>query len=125
MSDREQMRDRLTPTGLQDAVDDEPLRRPTGAAAFGGAPASGDDTAASTAPTQQPAGGGPPAPSRRRRLVRSRDDRMIAGVCGGIARYLGVDSTIVRVVFVVGAFAFGPGLVAYLVLWIAMPNEPR
>lgn len=60
-----------------------------------------------------------------KRLYRSRSDKMIAGVCGGLADYLGVDSTIVRLVFVI-LFLVGvgsPGL-AYLVLWLVMRQEP-
>lgn len=56
------------------------------------------------------------------RLERSRSDKMIAGVCGGLARYLSVDSTIVRVVFVLLAFS-GPGLLIYPLLWLVMPHE--
>ena len=60
-----------------------------------------------------------------KRLVRSRDDRWIAGVCGGIARYLGVDANLVRLVVVIGTIlGFGSLLVAYLVAWVLMPQEP-
>jgi len=60
-----------------------------------------------------------------RTLARSRDDKKIAGVCAGIARYLGVDVTLVRLLMVV--FAFWPpavGLIVYLACWIVMPVEP-
>ncbi|MGQ9548808.1 MAG: PspC domain-containing protein [Roseiflexus sp.] len=56
------------------------------------------------------------------RLMRSRSDAIIAGVAGGIARYLGVDSTIVRLVFVALIFT-GAGVLLYPVLWIIMPLE--
>ncbi len=59
-----------------------------------------------------------PAP----RLERSRSDAMIAGVCGGVARYLNIDSTIVRLVFVLLAFS-GPALLIYPLLWLVMPRE--
>jgi len=59
----------------------------------------------------------------RPRLVRSEHDRVIAGVCGGLARHLDVDPTLVRVLFVVAALLGGPGILAYIVLWIAMPRE--
>jgi phage shock protein PspC (stress-responsive transcriptional regulator) len=63
-------------------------------------------------------------PTNAKRLVRSRDDRMIAGVCGGIARYLGVDPTIVRVAVVVGTIlGFGSLIIAYVLAWILMPQE--
>ncbi|HEU5011162.1 MAG TPA: PspC domain-containing protein [Roseiflexaceae bacterium] len=57
------------------------------------------------------------------RLVRSRDDKIIAGVCGGIARALGVDSTVVRLVFVLSIFAVGVSPLIYVILWIVMPEE--
>ena len=59
----------------------------------------------------------------RPRLVRSEHDRVIAGVCGGLARHLDVDPTLVRVLFVIAALLGGPGDLAYIVLWIAMPRE--
>ncbi len=60
-----------------------------------------------------------------RTLTRSREDRKISGVCAGVARYLGVDVTLVRILTVV--LAIWPpaiGLIAYLVCWIVMPQEP-
>ncbi|HTI56868.1 MAG TPA: PspC domain-containing protein [Verrucomicrobiae bacterium] len=59
-------------------------------------------------------------------LRRSRKHKMIAGVCGGIAEWLGWDPTVVRVLYVVVSIvsvAF-PGILCYLVLWIVMPKEP-
>jgi phage shock protein C len=62
--------------------------------------------------------------SQPKRLVRSHDDRWLSGVCGGIARYLGVDSNLVRLIFVLGAIlGFGSFLVAYLAAWVLMPRE--
>ncbi|HEX6497936.1 MAG TPA: PspC domain-containing protein [Micromonosporaceae bacterium] len=59
-----------------------------------------------------------------RELRRSRDDRMIGGVCAGLARYLGVDPTVVRVLAVVLTVVTGGGLaLAYLVVWMIMPQE--
>lgn len=60
-------------------------------------------------------------------LRRSRDDRWIAGVCGGLARWLGWDPTVVRIVYVLVSIlsAAFPGLIVYLVLWLVMPVEPR
>jgi phage shock protein C len=57
------------------------------------------------------------------RLMRSESDKMIAGVCGGLAAYLGVDSVFVRLAFVVLLFASGIGFPAYIVLAILMPSE--
>jgi phage shock protein C len=56
------------------------------------------------------------------RLERSNTNRVIAGVCGGIAEYLAVDATLVRVAFVVMAFFGGVGILAYIVLLILMPQ---
>ena len=63
----------------------------------------------------------------RHPLVRSRSNRLIGGVCGGIANWLGWDPTLVRILYVVGSFlsvAF-PGIIVYLVLWLVMPLEER
>lgn len=60
---------------------------------------------------------------RMKNLVRRREDRMVAGVCGGVADYLGVDPTLVRLLTVVGAlFSFGAVAVAYVAAWILMPE---
>lgn len=60
-----------------------------------------------------------------KRLYRSRDDRMIAGVCGGLAEYFGVDSTLIRLA-VLFIFLFqGIGLIAYLIAWLVMSEEPQ
>jgi phage shock protein C len=59
-----------------------------------------------------------------KRLFRSRKERMIAGVCGGIGEYFGIDPTIVRLLFVLGMLMGGPGLLAYLILMIVVPEEP-
>jgi len=65
-----------------------------------------------------------PAPRAEPRLARSRDDRVIAGVCGGLARYLGIDAVLVRIAALLLIFAGGVGLVLYVIGWIAMPEEP-
>lgn len=62
-----------------------------------------------------------PAP---RRLTRSRDDRWLSGVCGGVARYAGIDANLVRLIVVLGTiFGFGSLFVAYVVAWVLMPQE--
>ncbi len=58
-------------------------------------------------------------------LVRPRRGRLVAGVCAGIARRFGVSAGLVRLAFVVSVLLPGPQIVAYLVLWIVMPKEPR
>jgi phage shock protein C len=55
-------------------------------------------------------------------LVRSESDKMVAGVCGGLAAYLGLDPTLVRLAFVLLLFASGIGFPIYLVLWVIMPR---
>lgn len=61
--------------------------------------------------------------TQTRRLVRSRDDRILAGVCRGIAEHFGIDVTLVRVITVVLAFFGGAGVLLYLVGWAMIPEE--
>ena len=58
-------------------------------------------------------------------FIRSRSDRMIAGVMGGIARRFGWSSNVLRVVFVLVSIlsAAFPGIIVYLILWLLMPDE--
>jgi phage shock protein C len=59
------------------------------------------------------------------KLYRSRTDRMVAGVCGGLGQYLGISSTIVRLFFLLlGLSGQGIGLLIYLLLWILLPESP-
>ncbi|MGE5527790.1 MAG: PspC domain-containing protein [Patescibacteria group bacterium] len=60
-----------------------------------------------------------------KRLTRSRNDAKLGGVCAGLADYLELDPTLVRVIFVVFALFTGVGLVAYFLLWIVIPYEDR
>lgn len=55
------------------------------------------------------------------RLYRSATDKVIAGVCGGLARYFNIDPALVRLAFVVFALTGGAGILLYVVLWIAVP----
>src|SRR3954463_1072886 len=57
------------------------------------------------------------------RLYRSRSQKMIAGVCGGLGEYFDVDPVLIRLLFVVTAFISGIGILAYIVLWIVVPFE--
>jgi len=57
-----------------------------------------------------------------KRLYRSRE-KMVAGVCSGLADYFNIDPTIMRILFVVIAFAGGASLLAYLIMWIIVPEE--
>ncbi len=60
-----------------------------------------------------------------KKLYRSRKQRMIAGVCGGLGEYFGVDPTVMRVLFVVATvLGFGSPILIYLILLIVVPEEP-
>lgn len=61
----------------------------------------------------------------RRELVRPRDNRMIAGVCAGLARRFGLSAGLVRLLFLLSLLLPGPQVIIYLALWIMMPNEDR
>ncbi len=65
-----------------------------------------------------------PQNTKPARLYRSRDDRVIAGIGGGLGRYLGIDPVLVRLVIVVLAIAGGGGIIAYIIAWIVIPEEP-
>jgi len=58
-----------------------------------------------------------------RRLSRSRTDRKLAGVCGGIAEFLGWDPSLVRMLWIVLTLLGGSGILIYLILWVAMPED--
>jgi phage shock protein C len=60
-----------------------------------------------------------------KRLYRSRNQRVIAGVCGGLGDYFGVDPTWVRLFFILFFIAFGSTLLLYIVLWIIVPVGPE
>jgi phage shock protein C len=60
-----------------------------------------------------------------KRLYRSRDERMLGGVSGGLAAYLNTDPTLIRLLFVLFALLGGPGIIAYLIMWIVVPLEPE
>lgn len=60
-----------------------------------------------------------------KKLYRSRSDRLIAGVCGGLGEYLRIDPVWLRLVFLLLLFAWGIGFWAYLILWIIVPEEGR
>lgn len=64
-------------------------------------------------------------PGQPHRLTRSETDRMLLGVCGGLGEYFGIDSTLVRVVFVLLSLFGASGLVLYLVLWLIVPRATR
>ncbi len=59
-----------------------------------------------------------------RKLYRSKTNRQVAGVCGGLAQHFNVDATLIRVLFVLLAVLGGSGLVLYVAMWIIVPKEP-
>jgi phage shock protein C len=56
-------------------------------------------------------------------LRRSRDDRLLGGVCGGVGRYLGIDPVLIRVAFAILVVGLGTGILAYLIAWLVIPEE--
>jgi phage shock protein C len=79
-------------------------------------------------PTHQPPAVGPapeppPGAERPRVLRRSRADRVLGGVAGGLGRYLGIDPVLLRIAFVLLVFAGGSGILMYLIGWIVIPEE--
>lgn len=59
-----------------------------------------------------------------KRLYRSRNDRMIAGVCGGLGQYLHIDPTLIRIALLFLALWGGGGVLAYFIAWLVIPEEP-
>ncbi len=62
---------------------------------------------------------------KKKKLYRSQKEKMLGGVCGGIAQYFGIDPTLIRLIFVIIFFAEGAGFLAYVVAWIIIPEEPE
>jgi phage shock protein C len=61
-----------------------------------------------------------------KRLYRSKDERMVAGICGGLGEYFRIDPTIMRLIFIVLWFLTGfiPMLVIYVIMWLLIPQAP-
>jgi phage shock protein C len=66
----------------------------------------------------------PAPPLAGKKLYLSRTDRKIAGVCGGFAKYLDLDPTLVRLIWVMTALFVGWGVLGYLIAWLVVPEEP-
>ena len=60
-----------------------------------------------------------------KKLYLSKKDKKVGGVCGGIAEYFGLDSTLIRLIFVLFGLIVGSGLLAYIIAWIVMPERPE
>jgi phage shock protein PspC (stress-responsive transcriptional regulator) len=82
-------------------------------------PSDPHDDPTSRQPTPEP----PPRPEPRRRLLRSRDDRVLGGVCGGLARYFNVDPLIVRIAAVALIFVGGFAVIAYIAALLLVPED--
>ncbi|MDY5969908.1 MAG: PspC domain-containing protein [Bacteroidales bacterium] len=61
--------------------------------------------------------------NERKKLYRTKDDKKIAGVCGGLGRYFNLDATLVRIIFLVLLVGYGSGLLLYLIMWLLMPEQ--
>ena len=62
---------------------------------------------------------------RRAGLVRPREGRILGGVCAGLGRRVGLSPWVVRLLAIASLFLPGPQFIAYIVLWVLMPSEPR
>ena len=63
-------------------------------------------------------------PNQIKRLYRSRKDKILGGVCGGLGEYFGVDPAIIRIMWVVFCLICGVGILAYIIAWIIIPMNP-
>lgn len=61
----------------------------------------------------------------RKRLVRPREGRKLAGVCAGLGEYFDIDPTLIRVLWLLAVVFGGTGILAYIIAWIVMPEEPE
>jgi len=71
-----------------------------------------------------PATAPPPMYAAPKKLVRSTNDRKLGGVCAGLADYFDIDTTLVRVLWLLATLIPGPNILVYIVLWIALPQGP-
>lgn len=58
-----------------------------------------------------------------KKLYRSETDKMLGGVCGGLAEYLTADATLIRVLFIIATMAGASGVLIYIILWLVIPSE--
>lgn len=63
-------------------------------------------------------------PEKIKRLYRSRKNRILGGVCGGLGEYFGIDPVIVRLAWAFFAFMGGSGILAYFIAWLIIPENP-
>ena len=81
--------------------------------------AASSATTAASQQSQQSSG----STAAHKRLYRDENDKILGGVCAGLANYFGIDVVIIRIIFVVLAISFGFGLIPYIILWIALPSS--
>lgn len=60
-----------------------------------------------------------------KRIYRSKKNRKLGGVCGGLGEYFDIDPTLIRLIWILGIFIWGAGILAYLVAWIVIPENPE
>ncbi|MCD6226407.1 MAG: PspC domain-containing protein [Candidatus Aenigmarchaeota archaeon] len=60
-----------------------------------------------------------------KRLYRSGKEKILGGVCGGIAEYFNVDPTIIRIIWILIVLGYGAGIIAYIIAWIIIPKNPK
>jgi phage shock protein PspC (stress-responsive transcriptional regulator) len=103
----------------------EDFEAETGTNGNAGAQAGATSQQQQNAGQQSQSTGGAPYSSgpARGKLVRNADDKIIAGVCSGLANYFHIDPVIMRIIFVVLLFTGGSGLLVYLILWVAVPSQ--
>ena len=63
--------------------------------------------------------------TKSKKLYRSGTNKIIAGVCGGVGKYLDIDPTIIRLIWLLSFFVWGSGLLAYAIAWLIVPKNPR
>jgi phage shock protein C len=61
----------------------------------------------------------------KKRLYRSGKNRILGGVCGGLGDYFDIDPTIIRLIWIFFALAYGTGILAYLIAWLIIPRNPK
>jgi phage shock protein PspC (stress-responsive transcriptional regulator) len=103
----------ITSMGRPEELEEEDGSKP------GATTGTGQQTAAGPQPNYQYAGG----PEESRRLYRAGNDKILGGVCAGLANYLRLDPAIVRIIFVLITFGWGAGPLLYIILWIVLPTK--
>ncbi|PKL60007.1 MAG: hypothetical protein CVV33_04895 [Methanomicrobiales archaeon HGW-Methanomicrobiales-4] len=60
-----------------------------------------------------------------KRIFRSRNDKLLAGICGGLGKYLDIDPVFIRILFIILVLSVGSGILIYILAWILIPLEPE